>query len=132
MKKMLLAATVAALFTLPALAEDTPGLNTDKAPPPPHKLDDGYRGIEDARTMNVKQALDMHDGGSVSLRGHLTAKKGNDMYTFRDKTGEVDVYIPMAVFDGREIDSDQLVGISGSLDKKQKPAQIKVHRLQKE
>lgn len=132
MKKMLLAATVAALFTLPALAEDSPGLNTDKAPPPPHKLDDGYRGIEDARTMNVKQALELHDGGSVSLRGNLIAKKGNDIYTFRDKTGEVDVYIPMAVFAERDVSPDQLVGISGSLDKKQKPARIKVHHFQKE
>ncbi|XTZ38608.1 YdeI family stress tolerance OB fold protein [Salmonella enterica] len=132
MKKIVLTACVAALFSMTAFAEDSPGLKTDDAPPPPHKMTDGYRGIEDARTMNVKEAKEMHDGASVSLRGNLLQKKGEDIYDFRDKTGQIEVIIPMAVFDGRSVSPDNLVRISGSLDKKQQPPRIKVHHFNKE
>jgi uncharacterized protein (TIGR00156 family) len=58
-------------------------------------------------------------------------ENGEDLYQFRDKTGQIDVYIPMAVFDGKNV-PDELVGISGSLDAKQKPARIKVTHFQKQ
>ncbi len=132
MKKILLITSFTALFSMAAFAQDAPGLKTDKAPPPPHKMEDGYRGMEDARSMTIKQAKTMHDGASVSLKGNLVKKTGEDLYQFRDKTGQIDVYIPMAVFDGKNVSSDELVGISGSLDAKQKPARIKVTHFQKQ
>lgn len=132
MKKILLITSFTALFSMAAFAQDAPGLKTDKAPPPPHKMEDGYRGMEDARSMTIKQANTMHDGASVSLKGNLVKKTGEDLYQFRDKTGQIDVYIPMAVFDGKNVSPDELVGISGSLDAKQKPARIKVTHFQKQ
>lgn len=132
MKKILLITSLTALFSMAAFAQDAPGLKTDKAPPPPHKMEDGYRGMEDARSMTIKQAKTMHDGASVSLKGNLVKKTGEDLYQFRDKTGQIDVYIPMAVFDGKNVSPDELVGISGSLDAKQKPARIKVTHFQKQ
>ncbi|MGK9174893.1 YdeI family stress tolerance OB fold protein [Yokenella regensburgei] len=132
MKKILLATAVAALFSMTAFAEDSPGLKADKAPPAPHKMDEGYRGMEDARSMTVEQAKAMHDGASVSLRGNLVRKIGEDVYEFRDKTGQIEVHIPMAIFDGRQVSPDHLVGISGSLDAKQKPARVKVTHFQKQ
>lgn len=132
MKKILLITSFTALFSMAAFAQDAPGLKTDKAPPPPHKMEDGYRGMEDARSMTIKQAKTMHDGASVSLKGNLVKKTGEDLYQFRDKTGQIDVYIPMAVFDGKNVSPDELVGISGSLDAKQKPARIKVSHFQKQ
>ncbi|MDU7199434.1 YdeI family stress tolerance OB fold protein [Phytobacter diazotrophicus] len=132
MKKILLITSFTALFSMAAFAQDAPGLKTDKAPPPPHKMEDGYRGMEDARSMTIKQAKTMHDGASVSLKGNLVKKTGEDLYQFRDKTGQIDVYIPMAVFDGKNVSPDELVGISGSLDAKQKPARVKVTHFQKQ
>jgi len=132
MKKILLITSFTALFSMAAFAQDAPGLKTDKAPPPPHKMEDGYRGMEDARSMTIKHAKTMHDGASVSLKGNLVKKTGEDLYQFRDKTGQIDVYIPMAVFDGKNVSPDELVGISGSLDAKQKPARIKVTHFQKQ
>ena len=132
MKKILLITSFTALFSMAAFAQDAPGLKTDKAPPPPHKMEDGYRGMEDARSMTIKQAKTMHDGASVSLKGNLVKKTGEDLYQFRDKTGQIDVYIPMAVFDGKNVSPDELVGISGSLDAKQKPVRIKVSHFQKQ
>ncbi|MGY5954900.1 YdeI family stress tolerance OB fold protein [Kosakonia sp. BK9b] len=133
MKKIVLAtACITTLLCATAFAEDQPGLKTDKAPPPPHKITDGYRGIEDARTMTVKQAKALHDNASISLRGNLVEEEGKDLYLFRDKTDQIQAYIPKAVFDGKSVSPDELVGISGSLDKKQQPPQIKVTHFQKQ
>lgn len=132
MKKIVLTACVAAFFSMTAFAEDAPGLKEDQAPTPPHKIADGYRGIEDARGMSINQAKDQDDGATVSLRGNLVKKEGNDVYTLRDKTGEIQVYIPQAVFEGKTVSPDELVGVSGSLDKKQQPARVKATHFRKE
>lgn len=132
MKKILLITSFTALFSMAAFAQDATGLKTDKAPPPPHKMEEGYRGMEDARSMTIQQAKTMHDGASVSLKGYLVKKTGADIYQFRDKTGQIDVYIPMSIFDGKNVSPDELVGISGSLDARQKPVRIKVSHFQKQ
>jgi len=121
MKKAIIASLLALCVSSPALADDKPGLQEDKAPPPPHKLDDGYRGIEDARVMNV-----------VTLHGNIIKKLGNDTYRFQDRTGEIDVMIPEAVFQGKQFSPDDLVRFSGSLDKKHKNPQVRVTHFQKQ
>ncbi len=35
--------------------------------------------------MTVEQAKTMHDGATVSLRGNLLKRQGDDRYQFRDK-----------------------------------------------
>ncbi len=76
MKKLALA--MACLFAVGvAQADDKGGFSQDAAPPPPHKLDDGYRGVEDGRIMTVEQAKTMHDGATVSLRGNLLKRQGD-------------------------------------------------------
>ncbi|CAM6191299.1 YdeI family stress tolerance OB fold protein [Citrobacter sedlakii] len=114
-----------------ALAADEGGLKKDAAPPPPHAIEDGYRGAEDAKKMTIEFAKTMHDGATVSLRGNLIDKKGNDTYVFRDKSGQIDTVIPASVFDGREVQPDQMININGSLDKKSTPPVVRVTRLQK-
>lgn len=113
-----------------AWADNNGGLQKGEAPPPPHALDDGYRGTDDARIMTITQAKEMHDGASISLRGNLIDGSG-DKYVFQDKTGKIDVVIPKAVFDDRTVKPDQMISISGSLDKKSSPPVVRVDRLQK-
>ncbi|PLO51397.1 TIGR00156 family protein, partial [Klebsiella michiganensis] len=86
---------------------------------------------EDGRIMTVRQALEMHDGATISLRGNLIEQHGNDRYSFRDKTDTIAVIIPAAVFDGREVKPDQMISINGSLDKKMTPPVVRVDRIQK-
>ncbi|MDX6022098.1 YdeI family stress tolerance OB fold protein [Scandinavium sp. V105_16] len=112
-------------------AQETGGLKENVAPPPAHKIEDGYRGTDDARVMTVKFAKTMHDGATLSLRGNLIKHKGDDRYVFRDKTDTIDVIIPKAVFDGREVQPDQMISINGSLDKKLSPPVVRIDRLQK-
>lgn len=80
--------------------------------------------------MTVDFAKTMHDGASVSLRGNLISQRRRPL-RFRDKSGEINVVIPAAVFDGREVQPDQMINISGSLDKKSAPAVVRVTDLQK-
>lgn len=47
--------------------------------------------------MTVRQALDMHDGATISLRGNLIEQHGDDRYSFRDKTDTIALIIPAAV-----------------------------------
>lgn len=132
MKKVLVIAGLSAILSLPVMADDQGGFKTDAAPPPPHAMDKGYRGMEDAKSMTVVQAKAMHDGASISLTGNIIKKTGDDRYQFRDKTGTLDVAIPLAIFDGRKLSPDELVAISGTLDKKQKPFVMNVDHFQKQ
>ncbi|ELO0858379.1 YdeI family stress tolerance OB fold protein [Citrobacter amalonaticus] len=119
-------------FLIPTLfADDNGGLKKDTAPPPPHALDEGYRGVEDARTMTVQQAKTMHDGATISLRGNLIDDLGDDKFVFRDKTGSIHTLIPLSVFDGRTVKPDQMISINGSLDTKTQPPVVRVNRIQK-
>lgn len=72
--------------------------------------------------LNIKRAC---------IRIFLLDHKGDDRYVFRDKSGEINVIIPAAVFDGREVQPDQMININGSLDKKAKEPLVRVNRLQK-
>lgn len=106
--KLQVAAFLSFLIMPYALAEDQGGLKKDVAPPPPHAIEDGYCGTDDAEKMTIEQAKTLHDGATVSLRGNLIDHKGDDRYVFRDKSGEINVIIPSAVFDGREVQPDQI------------------------
>lgn len=119
-------------FLIPTVfADDNGGLKKDTAPPPPHALEEGYRGTEDARTMTVQQAKTMHDGATISLRGNLIDEQGGDKFVFRDKTGSIHTLIPLSVFDGRTVKPDQMISINGSLDTKTQPPVVRVNRIQK-
>lgn len=119
-------------FLIPTVfADDNGGLKKDTAPPTPHALDEGYRGVEDARTMTVQQAKTMHDGATISLRGNLIDDLGDDKFVFRDKTGSIHTLIPLSVFDGRTVKPDQMISINGSLDTKTQPLVVRVNRIQK-
>lgn len=115
-----------------AQAQEGKVLKKDETPPPAHEQTDGYRGIEDARIMTVKQALSMHQGASVSLRGNLIQETGQDRYLLRDKTGEVEVVIPKNVAGDRQVSPDHLMSVSGTLEKKGDSVHVVARRFQKE
>lgn len=115
-----------------AQAQEGKVLKKDETLPPAHEQTDGYRGIEDARIMTVKQALSMHQGASVSLRGNLIQETGQDRYLLRDKTGEVEVMIPKNVAGDRQVSPDHLMSVSGTLEKKGDSVHVVARRFLKE
>lgn len=68
-----------------AQADDKGGFSQDAAPPPPHKLDDGYRGVEEGRIMTVEQAKTMHDGATVSCAVICSPDRGMTVISFAIK-----------------------------------------------
>lgn len=54
--KLQVAAFLSFLIMPYALADDQGGLKKDVAPPPPHAIEDGYRGTDDAEKMTIEQA----------------------------------------------------------------------------
>lgn len=129
--KISLVPLVCCLLIPTAFADEKGGLEKDAAPPPPHAIDEGYRGTENARIMTVEDAKSMHDGATISLRGNLIEDRGNDKFVFRDKSGTIHTIIPQSVFDGRKIEPDNMIRINGSLDKKMDPPVVRVDMLQK-
>ncbi len=129
--KLFMTPLILCLLIPPVFADDSGGLKKDTAPPPPHALDKGYRGTEDARIMTVQQAKTMHDGATISLRGNLIDDEGADKFVFRDKTGSIHTLIPLSVFDGRKVKPDEMISINGSLDTKTQPPVVRVDKMQK-
>ncbi len=83
-----------------------------------HAIEDGYRGTGDAEKMTIEQGKKpcMMARPFSSCAAALSIAKGDDRYVFRDKCGEINVIIPSAVFDGREVQRIQMININGSLD----------------
>ncbi|MEO3989883.1 YdeI family stress tolerance OB fold protein [Pseudocitrobacter cyperus] len=129
--KLPLVALFCSLITFGVYADEKGGLEKDAAPPPPHALNEGYRGTDNARIMTVDHAKTMHDGATISLRGNLIEDQGGDKFVFRDKTGSIQTIIPQSVFDGRTVKPDNMISINGSLDKKMDPPVVRVDMLQK-
>lgn len=131
MKKLALA--MACLFAVGvAQADDKGGFSQDAAPPPPHKLDDGYRGVEDGRIMTVEQIAAQRNGRAIVHGFRLLKRQGDDRYQFRDKSGTITVIIPVAAFNEQHVEPDDLVNINGSLDRKMTPPVVRIDRLLKQ
>ncbi|NDJ57771.1 NirD/YgiW/YdeI family stress tolerance protein [Enterobacteriaceae bacterium 4M9] len=92
--------------------------------------DGGSNDKEDKRSMTVEQAKMLDDGASLVLSGHLIKQTGHDSYQFRDKSGTLDVVIPPAVFEARELSPDNLLTISGSWDKSHLPPMMQVDTIE--
>ncbi len=61
------AIVLASFLVMPyALADDQGGLKQDAAPPPPHAIEDGYRGTDDAK----KKPLISQKPCMMALRFH--------------------------------------------------------------
>ncbi|MGJ8868585.1 TIGR00156 family protein, partial [Salmonella enterica subsp. enterica serovar Kentucky] len=60
-----------------AIPDDQGGKKKDLAPPPPHDIEDGYRGKDDAEKKTNEQAKTLHDGATDSLRGNHIDNKGD-------------------------------------------------------
>ncbi|QUJ06474.1 hypothetical protein KCP69_15580 [Salmonella enterica subsp. enterica] len=74
--------------------------------------------------MTIEQAKTLHDGARFSLRGSLIDHKKAAtiaVYVFH-KLREINVIICFTVFDGREVQPDQMINIiNGSLDESEGP-----------
>lgn len=78
-----------------------------------------------------KADKEKYEAGKLKAKDDLNAVPEVFLSVTGGKGGEINVVIPAAVFDGREVQPDQMINISGSLDKKSAPAVVRVTHLQK-
>ena len=111
---MRIAAALALVLLLasPAFADFQSG-----APAPAQGGFQGPGGNGSATT--VAQARKAWDDSWVVLTGHIVSRAGGDHehYIFRDSTGEIIVDIDDKYFNGRTVTPQNLVRISGEVDK---------------
>jgi uncharacterized protein (TIGR00156 family) len=82
------------IFLVPAAwADNNGGLQKGEAPPPPHALDSGYRGTDDARIMTIDQAKQLHDGATFHYAVILLTVAAISLY-FRIKPEKSTLLFP--------------------------------------
>lgn len=82
--------------------------------------------------VTVAQALTMKDDAPVTLKGVIVKSLGDEKYTFKDASGTINVEIDDDIWQGRTIGPDDVVIISGEVDKEWSGTTIDVSTLKKE
>lgn len=76
----------------------------------------GYTGPGPALS-TVSQAKEMRDDTPVTLRGYIIRHLGDERYVFKDNTGTVNVEIDHKRWRGQSVGPNDLVEISGEVEK---------------
>ena len=79
--------------------------------------------------VTVKEALSMGDDARVSLKGNIVKNLGDEEYTFQDATGTIEVEIDDDIWRGRTVGPEDVVIISGEVDKDWRSTTIDVSSL---
>lgn len=74
------------------------------------------RGVS-SEIKTVAQVKDEWDDAWVTVRGNIIRKLSKDKYLFKDSTGEIVVEIDSKYWLGVEVDENDVVELSGEVDK---------------
>ena len=77
----------------------------------------------------VQQARDMRDDSPVTLQGHIVQHLGDAHYLFKDNTGTINVEIDHKRWQGQNVGPNDLVEISGEVEKDWSELGIDVKRI---
>jgi uncharacterized protein (TIGR00156 family) len=91
----------------------------------------GY-GSPNRSVVSVEQAKGMRDDANVTLRGNIIQSLGGKYYLFQDATGIITVEISNKRWQGRNITPDDLVEISGKVDRERFRVKIEVKKISKQ
>ncbi|HET6528519.1 MAG TPA: NirD/YgiW/YdeI family stress tolerance protein [Balneolaceae bacterium] len=80
--------------------------------------------------VTVQQVKDQqNDGSYVTLEGFIVKRLGDELYLFRDDTGEIEVEIDDEVWQGQEVDANTKVRIQGEVDEDLTSVTIEVEKV---
>lgn len=77
----------------------------------------------------VKAALEARDDSYVTLTGNIIEQVGNELYTFRDETGQIVVEIENDDWHGMNVTPETKVVIQGEVDQGWKTVKVDVERM---
>ena len=87
----------------------------------------GFRGPSNVST--VAEALTFRDDAPVILRGNIIRSLGNKRYLFSDSTGTITIEIERKVWGPISVDENDLVEISGEIDRDWNSIEVEVNRI---
>lgn len=80
--------------------------------------------------VTVQQVKDQqNDGSYVTLEGFIVKRLGDELYLFRDDTGEIEVEIDDEVWQGQQVDANTKVQIQGEVDEDLTSVTIEVEKV---
>ena len=88
----------------------------------------GFNGPPVAK-IDVARAKELRDDTWVVLEGYITHKVGDELYGFKDSSGNVSVDIDDKIWRGLSISPSNLVRIEGEVDKDWNSIEIDVKRI---
>ncbi|MGF1725554.1 YgiW/YdeI family stress tolerance OB fold protein [Photobacterium nomapromontoriensis] len=90
-----------------------------------------FNGPEVKSISTVHDALNAKDDSFVVLTGNITQSLGNEVYIFKDSTGEIQVEIEHEAWMGQDISPQDNIVIRGEVDSEWTSTQIDAHSIQK-
>lgn len=128
MKKIALASVIA-LATLPALAQNSGGFNDPSASHTQNMQGKGGFTGDNTTLSSVKEAKNLKDEQWVRLEGHIEKRTGDEKYIFRDATGTITADIDDDRWKGQNISPKDKVRLEGEIDKDFNSEEIDVKRI---
>lgn len=127
MKKFAAMAAILALIATPVLANTQGGFS---GPGPTSTQSGGFVGPDGTAT-TVANAKTLRDDTWVTLKGTIVERISDDLYTFKDETGTINVDIDDKRWNGLTVTPQDKVEIRGEVDKDWNSVEIDVKQIQK-
>ena len=90
----------------------------------------GFRG-PNAEVKTVAEAKSLRDETPVILRGRIERFLGDEKYIFSDDSGSLTIEIERRVWGNVSVDENDLVEISGEIDRDWRRIEVEVNRIRK-
>ena len=83
----------------------------------------------DHKLITVAEARELEDNVKVVLEGFIIEDKGDEMYLFKDGTGEIGLEIDKDAWKKREMDPEQLVRLYGEINREDDSIEVEVKKI---
>jgi len=84
-----------------------------------------------ANVTTVAEALTLRDDSPVIMRGRIERFLGNEKYLFTDETASIIIEVDNRVWRGTTVDENDIVEISGEIDRSFRRVEVDVSSLRK-
>lgn len=133
MKKYAAIAAIVTLISAPVFAANTQGGFTGPTSgqtTAQTTQNGGFVGSANSVT-TIEKAKSMKDNAWVTLRGNITERVSDDLYTFKDSSGTINVDIDHKRWNGITVSPQDVVELQGEVDKDWNTVEIDVKQITK-
>jgi uncharacterized protein (TIGR00156 family) len=95
-----------------------------------HAQQGGYKG-PGALAITVAEAKNLRDDSPVILRGKIERFLGDEKYLFSDDTGNITIEIDDRVWGTLSVDQNDLVEVTGEIDRDVRAIEVEIRTIKK-